>query len=109
MRVEAESAEVMPLQTLPPMVPAARSWGPPAWSTASPSTGMQRRMTGSEATPRNVVRGPISMSPPLACVTPDSSSPSPWMDTREQPASFPSRTLMSTSVPPAMTRADGSA
>ena len=37
-RVGAESAEVTPLQTLPPMVPTARSWGPPAKSVASPST-----------------------------------------------------------------------
>ena len=108
-RVEAVSAEVMPLHTLPPMVPAARSWGPPAMSAASPSTGIVRRITSEKVTPRKVVRGPISTSPLSASVTPESSSPSSWMDTREQPASFPSRILMSTSVPPAITTAAGSA
>ena len=34
--MEAESAEVTPLQVLPPMVPMLRIWGPPTWSTASP-------------------------------------------------------------------------
>ena len=37
-RVDAESAEVTPLQVLPPMVPALRIWGPPTMSTASPRT-----------------------------------------------------------------------
>ena len=39
-RVEAESAEVTPLQVLPPMVPMLRIWGPPTMSTASPRTLM---------------------------------------------------------------------
>ena len=36
--VDAESADVTPLQVLPPMVPALRIWGPPTMSTASPRT-----------------------------------------------------------------------
>ena len=99
----------MPLHTLPPMVPAARSWGPPAMSAASPSTGTVWRITSEKVTPRKVVRGPISTSPLAERVTPESSSVRLWMDTREQPASLPSRILMSTSVPPAITRAEGSA
>ncbi len=107
-RVEAVSAEVMPLHTLPPMVPAARSWGPPAVSAASPSTGTVARMTSEKVTLRKVDRGPISTSPFSFRVMPLSSGRS-WMETSRHPASLPSRTLMSTSVPPAMTRAEGSA
>ena len=58
-----------------------------------------------KVTPRKVVRGPISTSPLSASVTPESSSPSSLDGHQGQPASFPSRILMSTSVPPAITTA----
>ena len=45
--VEAESADVTPLQVLPPMVPALRICGPPTMSTASPRTLMYFWMMGS--------------------------------------------------------------
>ena len=106
--VEALSAEVAALQTLPPMVPETRSCGPPGVSQASPSVGTVAWMTGLVVTWWNHVMGPISTVPSSARVTPSSSSCRLWMETRWASASLPPRTFTSTSVPPAITMAWGS-
>ena len=107
--MEAESPEVAAVQTLPPMVPETRSCGPPGVSQASPSVGTVAWMTGLVVTWWNHVMGPISTVPSSASVTPSSSSCSSWMETRWAGAPLPSRSFTSTSVPPAMTSAVGSA
>ena len=57
--VDAESAEVTPLQVLPPMVPALRICGPPTISTASPSTLIFSMMMGSWVMWEKVVSEPM--------------------------------------------------
>ena len=59
--VEAESAEVTPLQVLPPMVPALRICGPPTMSTASPSTLIFSMMMGLCVMWEKVVSEPMRM------------------------------------------------
>jgi len=59
--VEEESAEVTPLQVLPPMVPMLRIWGPPTISTASPSTLIYCWMMGSRVMWEKLVRLPMRM------------------------------------------------
>ena len=61
--VEAESADVTPLQVLPPMVPMLRICGPPTMSTASPSTLMYFRMMGSRVMWEKLVSEPMRMFP----------------------------------------------
>ena len=90
------------------MVPETRSCGPPGVSQASPKVGTVAWMTGEVVTWWNQVMGPISTVPSSARRTPSSSSERPWMDTRCAGAPLPSRSLTSTSVPPAMTSAAGS-
>ena len=105
-RVEAESAEVTPLQVLPPMVPALRIWGPPTMSTASPSTLMYRWIRGSAVMWLKVVRLPMRRFSWSSRDTPRISR-QPWMLMRAFPARLPSRICTSTSVPPAMIWASG--
>ena len=105
-RVEAESAEVTPLQVLPPMVPMFRIWGPPTWSTASPRTLMYFWMRGSRVMWEKLVREPMRRVPSSSSETPRSSS-SRWMEMSSFPARFPSRICTSTSEPPAMIWASG--
>ena len=73
-RVEEESAEVTPLQVLPPMVPMLRIWGPPTMSTASPSTLMYFWMMGSRVMWEKLVREPMRMFSSSSMRTPRSSS-----------------------------------
>ena len=89
---------------LPPTVPMALIWGPPTVSAARPSTGMRSMIMGESVSSTKVVVGPMWMQPSSVSFMPWSSGTS-WMDTRSQPAYFPSRILISTSVPPEMTRA----
>ena len=106
--VDAVSAEVAALHTLPPIVPLTRSCGPPGVSHASHSVCTVRWATGLVVTLWNHVVGPISTVPSCARHTPESSSVRLWIDTRCAPASLPSRHFTSTSVPPATTMAFGS-
>ena len=72
--MEAESAEVTPLQVLPPMVPALRIWGPPTMSTAWPRTLIYFWMMGSRVMWLKLVREPMRMLSSPSRVTPRISS-----------------------------------
>ena len=106
-RVEAESAEVTPLQVLPPMVPALRIWGPPTMSTASPRTLIYSWIRGSrgdvaeagETADAEVLLLIQGHAPHFVGIR--------WMEMSAFPARLPSRICTSTSVPPAMIWASG--
>ena len=99
--------DVAPLQIFPPIVPVLRICGPPTISTASPNMGTSFWIVGSLVICENAVAAPIHRSPFSRIFTPFNSLIL-WMDTSALPASFPSLTRMSTSVPPLMTSASGS-
>ena len=107
-RLEAESAEVTPLLTLPPMVPTFLIWGEPTWSTAQQRMGMRDCRALLLVISEKVAAPPMTMVPSSSIRMPVSSGS--WlMLTRLHPASFPSRVWISTSVPPEISMASGSA
>ena len=72
--MEAESAEVTPLQVLPPIVPMLRICGDPTWSTASPRTLQYFCTSGSRVIWEKLVSDPILRFSSSSIVTPRSAS-----------------------------------
>ena len=104
--VLALSALVTPFEILPPIVPMFLICGPPTMSTASPSTFICSFISGSLVMCEKLVSGSILSVPSSSMLMPLSAS-MPYMLTSSQPASLPSLSFISTSLPPAIIFASG--